>query len=130
MLRAIFNRTQFTPLIEHQPLGASHASVAAGFERTIVTQFERAVIVGVGLLGGSIGMALRKRQVAKTVVGFSPRGSSLESAIARGAIDHSATSLTEACDGADLAIICTPRSKHCRFRTAMPRSHARSRARH
>lgn len=71
-------------------------------------QFDRAVIVGVGLLGGSIGMALRARKIAQKVIGFSPRGNSLASAVSLGAIDQSADSLAEACQGADLAIVCTP----------------------
>jgi prephenate dehydrogenase len=71
-------------------------------------QFERAVIVGVGLLGGSIGMALRERKLAKMVVGVSRKQSNLAAAIERGAIDMSSPSLEEACQGADLAIICTP----------------------
>lgn len=71
-------------------------------------QYERAVIVGVGLLGGSIGMALRERQLAKLVVGVSRSQGSLEAAIERGAIDMSSPSLEEACASADLAIICTP----------------------
>jgi prephenate dehydrogenase len=73
-----------------------------------VIQFDRAVIVGVGLLGGSIGMALRTRKIAQKVVGFSPRGNSLASAVALGAIDQYSDSLAEACHGADLAIVCTP----------------------
>lgn len=77
-------------------------------ERKQVIQFDRAVIVGVGLLGGSIGMALRTRKLAKCVVGFSPRGSALDAALTRGAIDCVASSIHEACEGADLAIICTP----------------------
>lgn len=66
------------------------------------------MIVGVGLLGGSIGMALRTRKIANQVIGFSPRGHSLSAAITLGAIDASAHSLAEACQGADLAIICIP----------------------
>jgi prephenate dehydrogenase len=73
-----------------------------------VKQFERAVIVGVGLLGGSIGLALRNRKLAKRVVGFSPRGSSLDAAVARGAIDASSQTIQEACQGSDLVIVCTP----------------------
>lgn len=80
-----------------------------------MTQFERAVIVGVGLLGGSIGMALRKREIAKQVVGFSPRGNSLDSAIALKAIDCGAKSLAQACQGADLAIVCTPVQSVARY---------------
>ncbi len=78
-------------------------------------KFDRAVIIGVGLLGGSIGMALRARKIAKQVVGFSPRGNSLKNAIARGAIDAGADSIAEACRGADLAIICTPVQSVARF---------------
>ncbi len=70
--------------------------------------FHRVAIVGVGLLGGSIGMALRARKLTDHVVGFSPRNNSLESAIAHGAIDSAAASIAEACCDADLAIICTP----------------------
>lgn len=77
--------------------------------------FECVVIVGVGLLGGSIGMALRSRKLAKRVIGFSPRGHSLDAAIARSAIDAGATSLADACRGADLAIICTPVQSVCDF---------------
>ncbi len=77
-------------------------------ERPVVKQFERAVIVGVGLLGGSIGLALRARKLAKYVVGISPRGSSLASAIELGAIDSASTTFATACRGADLAIVCTP----------------------
>ncbi len=71
-------------------------------------QYERAVIVGVGLLGGSIGLALRARKLAKYVVGISPRGSSLALAIELGAIDSASTSFAAACRDADLAIVCTP----------------------
>lgn len=78
-------------------------------------QFDRVVIVGVGLLGGSIGMALRSRKLAHHVLGYSPRGNSLEAAISRGAIDSSTASLDEACRGADLAIICTPVQSVCNF---------------
>lgn len=73
-----------------------------------MTQFDRAVIIGVGLLGGSIGLALRSRKIAKKVVGFSPRGNSLDAAIKLGAIDENADSLAKACQAADLAIVCTP----------------------
>ncbi len=70
--------------------------------------FERVVIVGVGLLGGSIGQALRGRQLARTVVGYSPRGNSLDQAVELGAIDCSSATIESACQGADLVIVCTP----------------------
>jgi prephenate dehydrogenase len=40
-------------------------------------------IIGVGLLGGSIGLALRKRKLAKTVVGIGRRKNSLAKALSR-----------------------------------------------
>ncbi len=70
--------------------------------------FERVVIVGVGLLGGSIGQALRGRQLARTVVGYSPRGNSLDQAVELGAIDFGSATIESACQGADLVIVCTP----------------------
>lgn len=73
-----------------------------------VAPFARVVIVGVGLLGGSIGLGLRKRRLAKKVVGYSPRGSSLSQAKEVGAIDEIAKNLAEACNCADVVVICTP----------------------
>ncbi len=73
-----------------------------------MAEFERVVIVGVGLLGGSIGLALRDRNLARTVVGVGRRPESLEKALQRGAVDRAETALDTACQNADLAIICTP----------------------
>ena len=47
--------------------------------------FERVVIVGAGLLGGSLGLALKERGLAKRVIGVGRAGSvSLETAAKRG----------------------------------------------
>ena len=70
--------------------------------------FEKAVIVGVGLLGGSIGLALRQRGLAKQVVGFGRSKEKLETAVSRGAIDVAEQDLANACHSADLCVICTP----------------------
>lgn len=71
-----------------------------------MVHFERVVIVGVGLLGGSIGLALRDRKLAKKIIGVGR--SSLDAAMELGAITDSDTDVARACAGADLAIICTP----------------------
>lgn len=73
-----------------------------------MANYEHVVIVGVGLLGGSIGMALRERGLAKTVVGFGRDASKLQSAVDLGAIDSFTQDLATACKPADLTIVCTP----------------------
>ena len=68
----------------------------------------RVAIVGVGLIGGSIGLALRQRGLAEEVVGVGRRTSSLEKAAEFGTIDRGTTNLAEGVAGADLAIVATP----------------------
>lgn len=71
-------------------------------------RFERAAILGVGLIGGSIGMALRERGLAKKVAGFGRRREALEMARRLGAIDEIARSAEEAVAGADLVVLSAP----------------------
>jgi len=69
--------------------------------------FERVAVVGLGLLGGSVALAARKRGVATTVVGVGRRRAPLEDALARGVVDEIGT-VEEACEGADFVILATP----------------------
>lgn len=71
-------------------------------------QFENAVIVGVGLLGGSIGLALRHRGIARRIVGVGRHAPSLSQAIELQAITEMSLDLQHACHGADLIVVCTP----------------------
>lgn len=71
-------------------------------------QYERVVIIGVGLLGGSIGLALRKRGLANRVIGIGRNLLSLEQARKLGAITDVSQSLQSACENADLVVVCTP----------------------
>ncbi len=66
------------------------------------------MIIGVGLLGGSIGMALRNRKLAKQVVGVGRPGKLPLRAVELGAIDHAESEVKLAAQGADLVICCTP----------------------
>jgi cyclohexadieny/prephenate dehydrogenase len=70
--------------------------------------FQRIAIIGPGLLGGSIGMAVRKRKLAKEVVAWGRRIESAREAVKRRAADVAAETPAEAVKGADLVIICTP----------------------
>jgi prephenate dehydrogenase len=65
-------------------------------------------IVGVGLIGGSIGLAAKKRGLAKRVVGIGHRQATLEQALARGAVDEFSLNFPEAVREADLVVFCTP----------------------
>jgi len=70
--------------------------------------FKRVAILGPGLLGGSIGMAIKKRKLAKHVVTWGRRIESAREAVRRKAADFAAATPAEAVKGADLVILCTP----------------------
>jgi prephenate dehydrogenase len=71
-------------------------------------QFDTLTIVGVGLIGGSIGLAARRRKVARQVIGVGRNAESLRKAQAAGAIDRFTLDLSDGVKDADLAIFCTP----------------------
>ena len=64
-------------------------------------------VLGVGLIGGSIGLAARRRLEAE-VVGCGRSPERLARAVELGAIDRGAASLVEACEGADVVFCCAP----------------------
>lgn len=70
--------------------------------------FNTVTLIGVGLLGGSLGLALKQRDLAKTVRGVGRRQSSIDTALENGAIDEGFLALEEAVIGSDLVVICTP----------------------
>jgi cyclohexadieny/prephenate dehydrogenase len=65
-------------------------------------------IVGVGLIGGSIGLAAKRRALAPVVLGTGRRVVTLERAKALGAIDDFTLDIPAAIHRADLAVFCTP----------------------
>lgn len=69
---------------------------------------DRLCIVGVGLIGGSIGMAVRQRGLAKHVVGVGRNAERLQVALQAGALDEATTSLQEGVTDADMVVVCTP----------------------
>lgn len=70
--------------------------------------FKRVTIIGVGLLGGSIGLALKKRKLAREVIGVFRRESSKKAALKAKAVDKAFLSIEEGVKGADFIIVCTP----------------------
>lgn len=73
-----------------------------------INSLERVAIVGVGLLGGSIGLGLRARGFCGLRIGVGRRQSSLDKAVACDAVDEVTTDVAEGVAGADLVILCTP----------------------
>lgn len=70
--------------------------------------FNQAVIIGVGLIGSSLGMILRRKQLASSVVGVGRRIENLKTAVDLGAIDRYVIDPREAVKDADLVILATP----------------------
>ncbi len=70
--------------------------------------FRKITIIGVGLLGGSIGLAVRRRKLARQTAGFVRRRASLKDCERAGAVDFATTDLPAAVWDADLVILCTP----------------------
>jgi prephenate dehydrogenase len=64
-------------------------------------------VLGVGLIGGSIGLAARRRTGAY-VVGYDREASELSSAVELGAIDEPAFTVADAVREADVVFIATP----------------------
>ncbi len=69
--------------------------------------FKQVTIIGVGLIGGSLGLALKKRQLAGRIVGCS-RAPTLEKAERCGAIDSGAVNPADAVRGSDLVVLAAP----------------------
>ena len=70
--------------------------------------FKKITIVGVGLLGGSIGLAVRQRRLAGEIAGFIRRAASVKDCEKVGAVDYATTDLLAAVSNADLVILCMP----------------------
>lgn len=67
----------------------------------------RIAVLGVGLIGGSIGLAARRRLDAE-VAGFDPDPPNVEQALTLGALDRGAGSVAEALEGAEVAFCAAP----------------------
>ena len=71
-------------------------------------QWEKITLVGVGLLGGSLGLAIKERRLAFRVAGYVRRPESIAECEKTGAVDKADTDLWRAVEKADLVILCTP----------------------
>jgi prephenate dehydrogenase len=78
------------------------------YQRYRTMQLHRLSIIGVGLLGGSIGMAVKSAVNSCEVIGYGHRQDTLKRAVEVGAIDRGTNDFRTAVEGADLVILCTP----------------------
>lgn len=91
------------------PLARSSLETERGAELSpAFVPFERVAILGVGLMGGSLGMALRARKLAQSVVGWDHNPETLTLAQQRGAIDSAETELSLAIRNADAIFLAVP----------------------
>ena len=77
--------------------------------------FNQVAIIGVGLIGGSMAMAIKNRKLAKKVVGFSRRKSTINRALKLKAIDEGTLDLKRALKNSDLIILATPAKTIVKF---------------
>lgn len=70
--------------------------------------FRRIAVIGTGLIGGSFGLAVRKKFPSIEIVGWDRDAGSLNGALSRGAIQEKAADLTDVLRGADLVYVALP----------------------
>lgn len=68
---------------------------------------KKVFIIGLGLIGGSLGLALRESPQVESITGFDQDGAACDRAAAMGAVDRTA-GFREGAAEADVIFICTP----------------------
>ena len=89
-----------------QPLGRSSAAISDHPKPSV--HFKQVAIVGVGLIGGSLGMILKRDGLADSVVGVGRRIENLKTAVELGAIDRYVSDARDGVRDADLVVLATP----------------------
>ncbi len=69
---------------------------------------QKIALIGLGLLGGSLGLAARQRKLAPRIVGYVRRQASVVECEQLQLVDQATTNLAEAVADADLVVLCTP----------------------
>lgn len=84
--------------------------------------FRKVTIVGVGLIGGSLGLAIKHRFRSSVAVTGVDKPSVLRKALKRGAIDRGTASLPRGVSGADLVLVAAPTASILKLLPALARS--------
>ncbi|MEI6971231.1 MAG: prephenate dehydrogenase/arogenate dehydrogenase family protein [bacterium] len=85
-----------------------HKDPRKSTRKTAVAAKQRVTIMGLGLMGGSLGLALRKGRNPPFVCGYARRAETRKKALEMGAVDAVFASPQEAARGADIIVVCTP----------------------
>lgn len=72
--------------------------------------FHRVTIIGLGLIGGSLGRALRERRLVEDIVGYDNNSAVTAAALMIGAVDAGCAELAKAVEDSDVIVLCTPLS--------------------
>ena len=70
--------------------------------------FKKVAVLGVGLIGGSLALALRERSLAEQVIGYDRDSSALLEALERRVVDATAATAADAVEAAELTVIAVP----------------------
>jgi len=70
--------------------------------------FDKIALIGIGLIGGSIALAVRRAGLAGEVAAATRRAETAATANRLKLVDHCGTDLAAACEDADMVIVCTP----------------------
>ena len=73
----------------------------------LMTLWNQVTIIGTGLIGGSLGLALKQRDLAGRIVGVGHRQSTLDEALFRSAADEVTLDPCEGVRGSDLVVLGT-----------------------
>ena len=87
----------------------------------VIMQSVRIAVLGLGLIGGSIALALRRAGVEASIVAWTPSGLGPAAAAATARIDQAAASLADAVEGADLVVLAAPPLDCLRLLDELPR---------
>ena len=70
--------------------------------------FGRVAIIGLGLMGASLGLALKRGGLAARVIGYARRPETRQKALAGGVVDMACDRIEAAAHGAEVIVICAP----------------------
>jgi len=88
------------------PLSIFHPPAALRYLPAV--RWNKITLVGVGLLGGSLGLALKRLRLAREVAGYVRSPASVKECADAEAVDYATTDLLAAVFNADLVVLCTP----------------------
>ena len=71
-------------------------------------RFKKVAIIGVGLIGGSLAMVMRRKGLSGSITGIGRGQANLEAALKLGIVDEITRDVAEGVRGADLVVVATP----------------------